>query len=1149
MPIRITRTEPPSLSGRFGQQIAGSPRFDVVSEDASLSENGPQFDYPGVSITENGNTRLARIDMARLGGKRASELARMFFMEVDDVIRELTHRRANRHMVRQLHDQTYLSWPGSTAVAVRNLRDARPRSGYRTGNRPLTVSRGNFAIYGNGTIVLPLNDRAWAAIGDYVTRLAQRQAFQQAQGQLAGLQRDARTLRQSANALNELKRLRSRELSQRSNAIGMLKLMEMMTAVMADKPKSNPSSSDRREVAVFQARLRSAIDSASDAMLNNPIGYERTTARIQAAAGRLLVDLRSAGLAARARTVAAHWEDFTNSDRQPIQNDLIFAYSALLDTPSEAQALSDIEGVFGWLVQGAPRPTRVPTNLPPRFRASLASTQARALPSTALAYLATAADVGGRTVANIPGPNSFAISMISVFGPTIASRVRSVEGAQQAGGLMFRLVCRVARLNQSETNQLLAHVSRRSSDGLEDARNLLTRKWPSRSVGGLLIFLNLAAMFSVITSDAERTLTDWAAMAGSGLNAALGGAKLFLGAERAAASTVLPKLGGIAAVLAVGIALGTASNEFSSGDKVGGVIALVDAGGALVSLVGFFMVAGASNAWNGIGEVLMLIGVLIGLIAFIWGALRAWFTAGPKRVAEGILAAFKQDGSPYRSLLDRRSQSPASARPRIDTMRRSVDALERALNGASFWDISPDAVPTLVEMGLCPPEIKVLIDESEDRTNRLVRSSAGWTSAARRRCARINSEAEILPPTDVANLVENGAGRKLAASEVRYLVLEGGGGKGLVFKGALEELENRQVLSQLRGVAGSSAGAITALGLSCGYSVAEIDLLSKPPYQNFLGFIDLPEETRQISTLGRGCVNAAGPDILDEQVFARVEAQLRDILSDNILTRSAAPSVARRAALQVRSVMHSAAMTGLSPNAGLVRKLASPASLYYARNLWDDLGLFSGCVAHRYFQRVLALRGGTPNMTFAQHYERFGKKLVVTGSNLETGRTELFSPDKTPGMQVADAVRISMGLPFAFKPVRISRRQAAQITQGTSSSNPGAYVGLWADGGLWNNLPITAFAGDEEQVPGTLGIVLDNSALERTPVQDLVSFVGAFYQRRHADEAQLNTTPSYRQQVITLDTEGTSTMNFAPDPGILSQRQEDARQAVVRYFS
>lgn len=57
------------------------------------------------------------------------------------------------------------------------------------------------------------------------------------------------------------------------------------------------------------------------------------------------------------------------------------------------------------------------------------------------------------------------------------------------------------------------------------------------------------------------------------------------------------------------------------------------------------------------------------------------------------------------------------------------------------------------------------------------------------------------------------------------LVFKGGGVLGMAYAGALEVLEKENILSNLKGVAGTSAGAITALALCIGYDYKDMKLL------------------------------------------------------------------------------------------------------------------------------------------------------------------------------------------------------------------------------------------------------------------------------------------------------------------------------------
>ena len=86
-------------------------------------------------------------------------------------------------------------------------------------------------------------------------------------------------------------------------------------------------------------------------------------------------------------------------------------------------------------------------------------------------------------------------------------------------------------------------------------------------------------------------------------------------------------------------------------------------------------------------------------------------------------------------------------------------------------------------------------------------------------------------------------------ADVHYLALEGGGGKGVTYLGAIRALESRGVLpidlnrrgeNQIRGISGASAGAITAMFLAMGYTSAELQQVLNNS-ATFIGFFDGPD--------------------------------------------------------------------------------------------------------------------------------------------------------------------------------------------------------------------------------------------------------------------------------------------------------------------
>ena len=72
------------------------------------------------------------------------------------------------------------------------------------------------------------------------------------------------------------------------------------------------------------------------------------------------------------------------------------------------------------------------------------------------------------------------------------------------------------------------------------------------------------------------------------------------------------------------------------------------------------------------------------------------------------------------------------------------------------------------------------------------------------------------------------------ASQVENLVFEGAGIRGIAYCGALKEMELRGMMSDLKRVAGTSAGAIMAMAVSLGYSSDELStIISGTNFKHF----------------------------------------------------------------------------------------------------------------------------------------------------------------------------------------------------------------------------------------------------------------------------------------------------------------------------
>jgi NTE family protein len=297
---------------------------------------------------------------------------------------------------------------------------------------------------------------------------------------------------------------------------------------------------------------------------------------------------------------------------------------------------------------------------------------------------------------------------------------------------------------------------------------------------------------------------------------------------------------------------------------------------------------------------------------------------------------------------------------------------------------------------------------------------------------------------------------RLAPGEIKYLALEGGGGKGFAYLGALQILEEQGVLGALQGVAGTSAGAITAmmLALRMGHEEIAKELDTK----DFNTFFDPPLDSdgrrlipapfdyvvRKDNTSEQvGAILRNGPNDLKQAVLDALNS------SDSITALLKVPLAVEHVLTQevLDRLAGMAEENDLFPLAVLARNLDRYMA-YFGR----DMGLFSGKAARDYFDMLTrreAVRASKstryakgPSLTFREHKLIFKMDLLVCGANLSTGRSVLFSWKHTPDFPVADAVRISMGLPIIYKPYVLAAKLDGWPECGT-----------YIDGGLWNNLP------------------------------------------------------------------------------------------------
>ena len=185
--------------------------------------------------------------------------------------------------------------------------------------------------------------------------------------------------------------------------------------------------------------------------------------------------------------------------------------------------------------------------------------------------------------------------------------------------------------------------------------------------------------------------------------------------------------------------------------------------------------------------------------------------------------------------------------------------------------------------------------------------------------------------------------------------------------------------------------------------------------------------------------------------------------------------------------------------------------------LVERFGWYRGDSFRVWIGAQLEAKLGSATATFGDLADSRGVELFVVASDLCDQTPHVFSTVASPDMAVAEAVRMSMSIPFYF---------AAVSTDGS----------LFVDGGATWNYPVEIFDGAEAN-PATLGFRFEPSA-PRGPVRvdNLVEFAKHlyesvlmvqtdFYQRSEAD----------RHRTVVIDDLGIRATDFA-----ISREQKQA---------
>lgn len=300
----------------------------------------------------------------------------------------------------------------------------------------------------------------------------------------------------------------------------------------------------------------------------------------------------------------------------------------------------------------------------------------------------------------------------------------------------------------------------------------------------------------------------------------------------------------------------------------------------------------------------------------------------------------------------------------------------------------------------------------------------------------------------------------------KNLVFRGGGMKGTAYTGALEILDQKGLLKQIRRVAGSSAGAITA-------TLVSFNL----PYSETLKLIE-SLDFKQVPQL-RSTNRESEPEWLPK------------FLSREIMKISGDFEAVQR----------------------LMTKYGWYSSEYF--NNWIRTVIAKHC-------------DGNPDATFTD-FQNFGHKdLYVVSANMSKLKVTVFSAETTPDFPVAQAVRMSMSIPLYFEVMRFNGEKFGEgdyYVDGGLLMNYPLHIfdqprfrenNLWFENGInWETLGFYLYT-DADKVS------------ETKKIENFKDFISHLYESYNISLqiAEIDNNPIDQRRSVKINTLGISSTDF-----------------------
>ncbi|SIP86114.1 Patatin [Pacmanvirus A23] len=203
-------------------------------------------------------------------------------------------------------------------------------------------------------------------------------------------------------------------------------------------------------------------------------------------------------------------------------------------------------------------------------------------------------------------------------------------------------------------------------------------------------------------------------------------------------------------------------------------------------------------------------------------------------------------------------------------------------------------------------------------------------------------------------------------------------------------------------------------------------------------------------------------------------------------------------------------------------------------NLYYYNGICSGDAFLNWYGDILEKLTGNSDITLNEIHEKFGGRLAITATSLNTRKTIYFDYRSHPDLQLKMAVRMSMSIPMLFMPVE--------------------YIDdVFVDGGVLDNFPMHAFHRENSDKinPKTLGLLLTTTMEETECVKTtgFWSIIDSLYSCYIAQTQKMYMDPQDWDRTIKISCGKVSSFNFYIDNVTKTQLVEAGKSAVCEHFN